>query len=84
VSIPAPPVDQVFDPLRVNVSIVDGTGALVSLGYDENCATPEAWRFDDPSNPNAIVLCDGSCSAVQADVTARLNVEFGCKTRPPR
>jgi hypothetical protein len=84
VPIPTPPADQVFDPSRVNVSVTDGAGTLIPLGYDETCAAPQTWRYDDATNPTAIVLCDGTCSAVQVDTAARLGVEFGCTTRPPR
>ena len=84
VPIPTPPGDQVFDPSRVNVSVTDGSGNQLALGYDETCVAPETWRYDDATNPTAIVLCDVTCSAVQVDTAAQLSVEFGCTTRPPR
>ena len=81
--IPPPPAGMDFDPMRVNVSYTTGAGAQIPLGYDDSCTAEHAWRYDDVANPSAILLCEVSCAAVQADAGARLSVEFGCSTREP-
>ena len=78
--IPSPPPGQMFDPSRANVTYASG-GAEQKLDYDGACASDRAWRYDDPSAPSRMVLCDTTCTAVQADPGATLRVEFGCTRR---
>ena len=43
------------------------------------------WYFDDNQNPTAIILCPQTCSAVQSDAQAQIDVSFGCESvfKPP-
>jgi hypothetical protein len=89
VDIPTPPAGKVFDKNKVNVAFVDSAGTTHDLSYDPTCATPDAWKYDDEASPGAIILCDATCSVVQAStpasdgiqISAQLNVAFGCQTR---
>ncbi len=79
IEIPALPPGKTFDSKKVNVTYTSGaTQTLVA--YDESCATPNAWHYDDPASPKTIVLCEGTCKTVQSDTAAGLHVEFGCDT----
>jgi hypothetical protein len=77
--IPPPPQGEMFVPGKINVSSSSGS-VTTTFVYDETCAVPDAWHYDDPANPSTIVLCSESCAAVQADPLAVLHVEFGCDT----
>ncbi|UQA59861.1 vWA domain-containing protein [Polyangium aurulentum] len=79
VPIPAPPPGTVFDAGKVNVTYTS-SGQETVLGYDQTCTGQNAWRYDDPNAPKSIVLCDSTCTKVQADIKAELKVQFGCTT----
>ena len=78
IAIPAPPGGRVFDKNRVEVVYQSGVSAT-PLVYDPTCAAASSWHYDDPSNPTNIELCEATCTTVQADATARLNVNFACE-----
>ena len=83
--IPPIPGGRTFERDKVIVSH-SANGSVNQLTYDETCAAPNAWHYDDPLAPTRIVLCDSTCSAVQADPTSALDVTFTCVTviEPPR
>lgn len=82
IEIPLPPTGTEFIPEKVNVKYSSSGGEIaVDLSYDPGCTSPDSWRYDDPSAPETIVLCGDTCGTVQRDVTASLNVEFGCERR---
>lgn len=76
-AIPPRPNGLVFERDKVAVTYRSGA-AVTELVYDAACAVPNAWHYDDPSAPREIVLCDGSCNAVQADPAAVIDVTFTC------
>lgn len=80
IEIPLPPVNTEFLPEQVNVTY-EGSGGIRRLSYDPECGSEAAWRYDDLASPRTIVLCDNTCGAVQADVEASLEIEFGCRRR---
>jgi hypothetical protein len=42
------------------------------------------WYFDNPSDPKNILLCPVACATAQADLSASIDVVFGCTpTLPP-
>ncbi len=44
------------------------------------CANDPGWYYDSNASPTKIILCPASCSTVEADSAAKINVLFGCKT----
>ncbi|MCC6902397.1 MAG: hypothetical protein IT377_25725 [Polyangiaceae bacterium] len=40
--------------------------------------TGAGWFFDNNANPKSILLCPGSCSVVQLDSKAKVDVNLGC------
>jgi hypothetical protein len=80
---------QSFDFDHVNVLYTPSdTAAPHPLVYVEsaaNCATaPGAgWYYDDPNNPQQVVLCTDACQVAIASSTGRIDVVFGCKTIIP-
>jgi hypothetical protein len=72
---------------RINVSTtVQGqTSDLGRVSGPDACAGKAGWYFDappvDPVNPPRILLCPDSCTHVQSDPMAHVDLAFGCATR---
>ncbi len=45
---------------------------------DDVNACGEGWYYDDPGDPASMTLCPLTCTEVQADRGARIEVELGC------
>jgi hypothetical protein len=64
----------------VNIQITPGDGSEKYLvPYDPNCAG-EGWKYDDPENPSAIILCPATCDTVRQDFGAAIRILLGCAT----
>jgi hypothetical protein len=83
VSIPKAPDGKNFSKDEVNVAYKDSTGTDHALVYDASCAAADAWHYDNETTPTSILLCESTCAAVQGQVTAELNIAFGCETKKP-
>jgi hypothetical protein len=89
--VPDPGGGQTLDPNKVNVDYLPGGSPpeqpIYRVDTVTDCATGNSggWYFDDNANPTAIILCPQTCSAVQADPNAKINVKFGCESvfKPP-
>ncbi|MGK3994721.1 vWA domain-containing protein [Sorangium sp. So ce1024] len=80
IPIPPAPDGRNFDKKKVVVTYTStATSTPTPLGYDQACATENAWRYDEPLNPTAIVLCNDTCAAVQAQFEVSLGVDFTCE-----
>jgi hypothetical protein len=71
---------------KVNVDFQpDATAATVPLFRVDNeaaCAgNPNAWYYDNPTAPTAIVLCADSCNLVLSSDTSNVSISLGCETR---
>jgi hypothetical protein len=85
------PDQQMLDPNKVNVSYTPGGGGMASSvlnvpGGVGDCGPNGGWYYDDPQNPTTITLCPATCTVVQTDAGAKIDVLFGCETQiaPPR
>lgn len=67
---------------QVNVEITPGGGEAKVVPFDPTCAG-EGWRYDDPTNPVAIVLCPASCGTLADDDKASIEILLGCATIVP-
>jgi hypothetical protein len=76
--IPAPPAGQTFNKNRVRVLYSTGTAAGTALTYNQSCTGANTWRYDNTNAPTQIVLCPTTCTTVQANPNAVINVEFTC------
>jgi uncharacterized protein YegL len=79
-TIPPPPEGEELDKEKVNVVYTPETGAAEKLTYDEGCAGGKGWRYDDPSAPTRIVICESTCDTVKSQA-GKIDVEFGCARR---
>ncbi|MCA9598967.1 MAG: VWA domain-containing protein [Myxococcales bacterium] len=74
------------DPGKVNVVYYGGGGSnqeLVKVKDAASC-TLNGWYYDDNQNPTRIYLCPATCSSVQNDSGAKVQVLLGCETKVPR
>jgi hypothetical protein len=78
--LPTPPAGKTLDPTTVNVVFTPSGGAATTLTYDQNCAGVNGWHYDDPTTPTEIILCQSTCTTVQSDSGATIDIVTGCKT----
>lgn len=76
-----------IDPSRATVRYTSGTTAPVDLTWvaDETECHPDdgGWYYDSVDSPDEIHLCEATCSTVQADLRARLDLLMACAPLPP-
>jgi len=76
------PEAGLLDPSKVSVEYVPGNGgATQKFTQVDNAAACVAGGFyyDNNTSPTVLFLCPASCSAVQADPNAKVQVLFGCQ-----
>jgi hypothetical protein len=84
-SIPLPTGGGQIDFGTVNVQYTPGDGSppsiLPKVADKGSCpASGDAWYYDNNSAPTQIILCDSSCSKIEADKSGEVNIVFGCGT----
>jgi hypothetical protein len=77
---PHPQPGMSFEGDKIDVTANAG-GVTTTLPYDETCAEPLGWHFDDPGLPTQIELCDSTCASVQAAADSTIEVNFLCEAR---
>ena len=84
--IPPPPDGETFDKDQVNVEFDNGAGGTLSIGRVDgvqNCAAvSDGWYYDDPNDPNLILVCPQTCNTIQGFDSASVSIKFGCETVP--
>jgi hypothetical protein len=88
VSLPPESDFSELDPGAVNVNYT-ATGATIPVTLDQvagsdACAAAGGWYYDNPEAPTKISLCPDTCTQIQSDKLARLDVLVGCDTQLPR
>ena len=82
-TIPSPPPGEVLDPNLVNVEFNSGDNST-DFGYvasPEECGDLDnAWYYDDPGNPQRVLVCPDTCKYIRAAPVPSLAVTFGCQT----
>jgi hypothetical protein len=82
-TIPQPP-GQTLDPDKVNFSYTPmGSGMPAQLPRAKDlldCGTGPGWYYDNNLKPTKIILCPASCTTVQVDNGAKVDVLFGCES----
>jgi hypothetical protein len=78
-TIPDPPPGEELDYGRVNVRYTTSSGNAVDIGRDPSTtACTQGWQYS--ADGTQIQLCGDTCTMVQADPGARVDVLFGCAT----
>ena len=72
------------DPGQVNVIYKPSSGGQQTIGKvdDGGGCGMGGWYYDNPANPERIILCPESCAALQLDPAADVEVLLGCATVP--
>jgi hypothetical protein len=82
--IPSPPAGMAVDYTQVTVSYTPGSGSAQDLAWvssDADCdAQSGGWYYDRNAAPTRMLLCEATCTAVQADEQAQIDIQFGCVT----
>jgi von Willebrand factor type A domain len=80
--LPAPPHGKKLNPNQVNVDYTpNGMGMPIVLPRAQNhadCHGKPGWYFDNNAMPTKVELCPSSCTTVQNDDNAKVDVLFGC------
>ncbi len=79
--IPAPPSGETLDPNRVNVTYRSASGASETVPRDDSApceSGANGWQYS--ADKTRVVLCGPGCARVQADLEAKVDVQFGCAT----
>jgi hypothetical protein len=87
--VPTGPNGEDADPATVVVTYTPGNGTaskpLVQVTDASKCeTTPDAWYYDDPTEPTKILFCPNTCAGPGADTAGKLEVAVGCKAPPPK
>lgn len=81
--VPMPPQGSTLDPAKVNVVYTPGTGGMPETILQDGSKPCEmganGWQYN--ADKTKILLCGTTCTKVQADTAAEVNVEFGCETK---
>lgn len=84
--IPEPPAGETLDPAKVNVEFTDGSGNSTTIYNVPNEAGCDpslgGWYYNDNADPTTIILCPASCDLVSPDPEGRIDILFGCATKP--
>ena len=83
-ALPVPPGGTSLNLNKVNFEYTSGGGQTEVIGNTSDLASCDpvkgGWYYDDPIQPTKLLLCPASCSTIQADLGAKVNVLLGCDT----
>jgi hypothetical protein len=86
-AMPQPSAGNTIDPMLVNVDYSPDGGAPALLGQVADaagCGASGGWYYNDPVTPTQITLCPSTCSTIQADPSAKIDIILGCQTMPAK
>lgn len=80
--VPTPPTGETIDYNKVNVTYTSSSGGTSETVVRDDSAACDAgangWQYN--ADKTKILLCGDACKKVQADLSAKVSVEFGCAT----
>lgn len=80
----AMPQGNNVDPTKVNVEYTPGGGSGQAIGQVSGpsaCGSvADGWYYDDPAMPTSIIFCPQTCTSVQGDPAATIDIVVGCDT----
>ncbi|MCB9577947.1 MAG: VWA domain-containing protein [Polyangiaceae bacterium] len=72
----------VVDPDKVNVQYTPGGGGapqpITKVSDQGQCGPSGGWYYDNNLSPTTINLCASTCTAVQSDSQAKIDILLGC------
>jgi hypothetical protein len=83
-TIPEPPPGETLDPALVNVQYTPSSSSVAETVFHQDssatCGGNEGLHYDDNSAPTQVIACPATCTRLQSDENAKLDVLFGCET----
>lgn len=80
--VPTPPTGETIDYNKVNVTYTSSSGGTTEVVVKDDSLPCDAgangWQYN--ADKTKILLCGDACKKVQADLSAKVSVEFGCAT----
>jgi hypothetical protein len=76
---PIPPPENPGDTLDPKLVRVEYNGIMNHVENEAACGADGGWYYDDNANPTTITLCPDTCTTVQADAQAQIDVALGCE-----
>jgi MYXO-CTERM domain-containing protein len=67
------------DLLRIEYTSGGDTIIVHKVQSAADCGADGGWYYDDPVNPTSITLCPATCTTVQGDVMAVIDIAVGCE-----
>ena len=84
--IPPNPKDEI-DLAQVDVNYTPSGGGLKTkfpeVASAAACTAAGGWYYDNPTKPTTINLCPSSCTKVQIDSGAKVDIFLGCIKKSP-
>ena len=71
----------VVDPDLVKVQYTSGSAAPQTIPRKMNeseCGNEAGWYYDDNDDPTRLIMCPATCSTLQGDPDARIDILLGC------
>jgi hypothetical protein len=81
VRLPDPPQSETLDLSRVNVVFTSSDGTSTVVARDDSQSCNNGWRYTN--DQRSIVLCEGTCRAVNGELGSKLELVFGCESVTP-
>jgi hypothetical protein len=83
-SVPGNDSGKEFDRNKVNIRLTsdDVMTTFVRVDSKDQCV-PNAWYFDDPSNPTSFIACDQTCDEITKATDGKIDILLGCPTITP-
>jgi hypothetical protein len=81
--IPPPPGGMALDPDQVNFVYTPTGGSDTVIPQKSSaaaCGAGQGWYYDDPASPTQIIACPATCTALTADPSGEVHIEFGCSS----
>ena len=87
-AMPLPPKpNDVIDLEQVDVHATPSGGGVKSklpqVASASSCPAAGGWSYDVPAKPTTITLCPASCTSLQIDRGARIDIFLGCIKKGP-
>lgn len=83
-AVPSSDSGKEFDRNKVNIRLTSDTvmTTFVRVDSKDQCV-PNAWYFDDPSNPTSFIACDQTCDEITNATNGKIDILLGCPTITP-
>jgi Mg-chelatase subunit ChlD len=72
-----------IDPTKINVTFTPPGGVAATFRQvveESACGSSKAWYYDEPSDPERIILCPAACELARNERDATIDILVGCQT----